>query len=276
VGDLYAACLDIDGFGEINEFYGHPEGNRLLCELVRIVRSCGRTDDVLIRDHGDRFFLLMDRERPEEALETMEQVLRSFKELELRTEKGTYSRTLSIGLGAYSEQVEAGGPEALLELALRTMLAAKAEGGGVVRTYSADNLDSNLPLLRIAVVDDDPLLCKMLLRQLSDIGGSGIRTEIRSYPDGEQFLEDTWHSEPGTTIVVLDRLMPRMNGMEVLRRLRASYDRRKYRIVMLTGVNADADIASALEEGTDDYLTKPFSLLELEARLKRYVRGLRK
>ncbi|WP_438445201.1 response regulator [Gorillibacterium sp. sgz5001074] len=270
----YVACFDIDGFGEINDYYGHSEGNRLLTELARLIRRVARGGDMLIRDHGDRFFLMMAREKPEDAAQTVEEVLREFKAAVRRTELGSYSRTASAGLAAVlSPGAE---PEEWLDRAQQAMRSAKADGGGLLRIFDQEHPSCTLPQLRVAIVDDDPLLCQMLQRQLDGLGGPGIRTDIRTYPDGEQFLEDEWHTGPGTTLLVLDRLMPRMNGMEVLRRLRASYDRRKYRIVMLTGVDADADVASAIEEGTDDYLTKPFSLVELEARLKRFVRGIRK
>ncbi|MNN74721.1 Response regulator MprA [compost metagenome] len=78
----------------------------------------------------------------------------------------------------------------------------------------------------------------------------------------------------GRYLLVLDRMMPRMNGMEVLRKLRSGAGRGEYTILMLTGVNEEREIAEAIQAGTDDYLTKPFSLVELEARVVRLLRGM--
>ncbi|MNR00296.1 Transcriptional regulatory protein OmpR [compost metagenome] len=109
------------------------------------------------------------------------------------------------------------------------------------------------------------------LRDMEVVGGEGL--EIRTFADGEAFFSDEWHHSEGAYLLILDRMMPRMNGMEVLTRLRAEYPADKYRILMLTGNGDETEIAQAIQAGTDDYVTKPFRLPELEARIRRLLQG---
>ncbi|WP_017812512.1 GGDEF domain-containing response regulator [Paenibacillus shenyangensis] len=123
---------------------------------------------------------------------------------------------------------------------------------------------------RLAIIDDDDLIRGMLSKRL---GGLDIEhtLEIRTFSDGEEFFTDPWHGEDAQYVVILDRMMPRMNGMEVLRRIRSMEMRANYMVLMLTSVGDDREVAEAIRAGTDDYLTKPFSIVELEARIRRLL-----
>ncbi|WP_167859803.1 response regulator [Paenibacillus cymbidii] len=129
---------------------------------------------------------------------------------------------------------------------------------------------------RVAVIDDDPLIRNMLERRVRDLEEAETGLDVRTYPDGEAFFQDEWHRSGQAYLLILDRMMPRMNGMEVVRRLRAEHPADKYRILMLTGIGDEADIAQAIRAGTDDYVTKPFRLPELEARIRRLLPGGRR
>ncbi len=123
---------------------------------------------------------------------------------------------------------------------------------------------------RLAIIDDDDLIRNMLTKRLSALQAEH-ELDIRSFSDGEDFFTDPWHGEDAKYLLILDRMMPRMNGMEVLRRLRSSDKRNRYMVLMLTGVGDDREVADAISAGTDDYLTKPFSMVELEARIRRLL-----
>ncbi|WP_162198439.1 GGDEF domain-containing response regulator [Paenibacillus wulumuqiensis] len=123
---------------------------------------------------------------------------------------------------------------------------------------------------RLAIIDDDDLIRGMLSKRL---GGLDIEhtLEVRTFSDGEDFFSDPWHGEDAQYVIILDRMMPRMNGMEVLRRIRGMEKRANYMVLMLTSVGDDREVAEAIRAGTDDYLTKPFSIVELEARIRRLL-----
>ncbi len=123
---------------------------------------------------------------------------------------------------------------------------------------------------RLAIIDDDDLIRNMLKKRLSALQAEH-ELDIRTFSDGEEFFSDPWHGENARYLLILDRMMPRMNGMEVLRRLRSSDKRNRYTVLMLTGVGDDREVADAISAGTDDYLTKPFSMVELEARIRRLL-----
>lgn len=126
---------------------------------------------------------------------------------------------------------------------------------------------------RIAILDDDPIIRNLLQRRLKDWQLDGKAPEVRTFADGSAFFEDDWYRQKGNYLLILDRMMPKINGIEVLTRLRADYPADRYRIIMLTGVGEQEEIAQAMRLGTDDYVTKPFRLPELEARMLRLLQG---
>ncbi len=110
---------------------------------------------------------------------------------------------------------------------------------------------------KILIVDDDTTLLRFLQEYFGD-GGYEVRTANR----GQAGLREFYDMRPD--IVVLDVMMPGMDGWEVCARLRELAD---VPIIMLTAKSAEADKLRGFRLGVDDYLTKPFSFAELEARL---------
>ena len=115
------------------------------------------------------------------------------------------------------------------------------------------------PLVLIA--DDDPLLRQILEHKLASNGYRVVAVE-----DGQAAL-DAAAEKP--SVVVLDAMMPVMDGFETLRRLKADPDLKSITVVMLTALKRDEDIVSALKLGAADYLAKPFNPDELVVRLQR-------
>jgi two-component system response regulator MprA len=117
--------------------------------------------------------------------------------------------------------------------------------------------------MRILVVDDEPAVRDSLERALRLEG-----YEITVAADGEEALESL--SQNGTDAVVLDVMMPRMDGLQVCRAMRAGGDRTP--VLMLTARDAVSDRVAGLDAGADDYVVKPFALDELLARLRALLR----
>lgn len=114
----------------------------------------------------------------------------------------------------------------------------------------------------ILVVDDDPLLLLLLEHKLRGAGHA-----VFTAPDGLAALEAISVVKPG--VVVLDALMPRMDGFEVLRRIKRHASLSGLRIIMLTVLRHQDDVVGALKLGADDFLVKPFIPDELLARIAR-------
>jgi two-component system response regulator MprA len=120
--------------------------------------------------------------------------------------------------------------------------------------------------MRVLVVDDEPAVRGAVDRALRL---EGYRTELVG--DGREALDALAAAPPDA--VVLDVLMPRVDGLEVCRRLRAAGDRTP--VLLLTGCGGVADRVRGLDAGADDCLVKPFALEELLARVRALLRRAR-
>lgn len=119
--------------------------------------------------------------------------------------------------------------------------------------------------MRILVVDDDPSVRDSLRRSLSFNG-----YDVDLSADGRQALDRITEARPDA--LVLDVLMPHVDGLETCRTLRESGD--DIPILVLTARDAVADRVAGLDAGADDYLPKPFALEELLARLRALLRRM--
>lgn len=114
----------------------------------------------------------------------------------------------------------------------------------------------------ILVVDDDPTISEVVARYLEREG-----YDVHTAPDGVKALEQARLNCPD--LVVLDLMLPRVDGLEVCRQLRADGH---VPIIMLTAKGEETDKLVGLNMGADDYMTKPFSPRELVARVKSVLR----
>ena len=137
----------------------------------------------------------------------------------------------------------------------------------------ADSASITLRKLKVGIIDDDRLIREMLRHQLEDIAEQDFEVDIRTYPDGEEFFNDPWHRQNERFLLIIDRIMPKMDGLEILQRIRTQYDRRRYLCMILTSRDSEEEISLAIQRGADDYMIKPFSIKELRARIRRLIRG---
>lgn len=115
---------------------------------------------------------------------------------------------------------------------------------------------------RVLVVDDEKLIVKGIRFSLEQEG-----MEVSCAYDGEEALNMAKENE--YDIILLDIMLPRMNGLEVCQQIR---EFSSVPIVMLTAKGEDMDKILGLEYGADDYITKPFNILEVKARIKAIMR----
>lgn len=115
---------------------------------------------------------------------------------------------------------------------------------------------------KVLVVDDEKLIVKGIRFSLEQDG-----MEVDCAYDGEEALECIHNKE--YDIVLLDLMLPKLSGMEVCQQVREFSD---VPIIMLTAKGEDMDKILGLEYGADDYITKPFNILEVKARIKAIIR----
>lgn len=118
--------------------------------------------------------------------------------------------------------------------------------------------------MKILVVDDEKLIVKGIKFSLEKDG-----YEVEAAYDGLSGLEMI--KQGGYDLVLLDVMLPKMNGFEVCQ---AAREFSSVPIIMLTAKSDDSDKIAGLEYGADDYITKPFNILEIEARIKAIFRRM--
>lgn len=121
---------------------------------------------------------------------------------------------------------------------------------------------------RVLVVDDEPAQLELLAYNLEAEGFGVIRAT-----NGEEALMVVDEEVPD--IIVLDWMMPKLSGIEACRRLKKRSETADIPIIMLSAKSDDVDMVRGLDTGADDYMVKPYSVLELVARVRTQLRRTR-
>ncbi len=141
-----------------------------------------------------------------------------------------------------------------------------------IKTHEEPNVNSTMMAKRqsavrerILVIDDEEDLLELVNYNLSKEG-----YRVQCVASGEEALNEARKGLPD--LIVLDLLLPRVDGLEVCRLLKSDLKTQHIPILMLTAKSEEADVVTGLEIGADDYLTKPFSPRVLLARIKALLR----
>jgi DNA-binding response OmpR family regulator len=133
------------------------------------------------------------------------------------------------------------------------------------KDQSSDAADATESPASILVVEDEADLQELLRHNLKRHG-----FDVRSALDGQQALRAVAEQPPD--LVVLDVMLPLIDGLEVCRRLRGDPATAHIPVIMLTARTEEADVVAGLDLGADDYVTKPFRMRELIARIRTRLR----
>ena len=122
-------------------------------------------------------------------------------------------------------------------------------------------------MAKILIVDDEQDIADLISYNLEKEG----YTTIKAY-DGGDVLKTVKNQKPD--LIILDLMLPRMNGLDICRAIRANPETVQLPIIMLTAKSDEVDKIIGLEIGADDYMTKPFSVKELIARVRTVLRRI--
>ena len=117
----------------------------------------------------------------------------------------------------------------------------------------------------IVIIEDDESIREMLRYYFRSVG-----YEVACFETGEDSLEKAGEVKP--SLYILDIMLPGMDGLEILRRIRADARLEETPVLMLTARTSEMDKVKGLETGADDYVVKPFGIMELQARVKALLR----
>jgi len=117
------------------------------------------------------------------------------------------------------------------------------------------------------IIEDDADIAESVRYNLET---AGFRAQVAL--TGEQGLTLALEAAPAPALIILDLMLPGMNGMDLCRRLRKENQTRRTPIIMLTAKTSEGDRVAGLDVGADDYIAKPFSVRELLARVRAVMR----
>lgn len=257
---LSLAILDLDHFKSVNDTYGHGVGDEVLRRLGPVVTAALRQTDLLARWGGEEFVILFPKAGITGSTWALQKALDAFGQEQFRGEDGVpFQVTFSAGVTAVLDEADVDGAVASAD---RLLYRAKSSGRNRILNES---LDAPQEKKKILLAEDDEEVASVIMHLLGQEG-----FEVIQFPNGSAALRGA--PDVDASLAILDVKMPGIDGFELLERLREMPPYRKIPIVMLTSMGSEKDIVRGFESGADDYIMKPFSPIELLARVRRLIR----
>ncbi|MEH7439594.1 diguanylate cyclase [Neobacillus drentensis] len=267
------AIIDLDHFKQINDSFGHLTGDYVLSTFANFLKEHTRTSDIVFRYGGEEFVILFQNTAQNDAVEIVLRLLREFSMTNF--EKNETIFTVTFSAGVFTIHL----PDILLEEALKiadqALYQAKKNGRARVEVINHSPIELSKKTLFVSIIDDDAIIRTMLVRILKVIDFDHFELNLEAFEDGVQFFESKRIEESGEHFLILDGVMPGMDGIEILQKVKRLKKDRNMHVLMLTGRKSESDIERALKLGADDYVTKPFSIKELQARIQRLIKRMK-
>jgi two-component system, cell cycle response regulator len=260
------AFIDLDHFKNLNDSFGHLTGDQVLVKFANFLKENTRSSDIVFRFGGEEFVVLFQNTRQSEAVEIVSRLLNEFSRHSFEKDQQTFYITFSAGVYTINN------PDTMIVDAInaadQALYKAKAAGRARVETINQPLENVVKKKLFITIIDDDDIIRTMLMRILKTMEFEQLEIDVEAFSDGIKFFESQRLEKSGEHFLILDGVMPVMDGIEILQRVKKE---RNLLVLMLTGRKSESDIEKALKLGADDYITKPFSIKELQARIQRLI-----
>ena len=250
------AVLQIDAFASLASNFGRATTDSVLRGIGGLLPKSFRAEDVAGWWGGADFTIGMYGSAKEHAAIKLAQICTKVAEMNFPTEDGRRVHVAcSGGIAQYPGDGES--VEALREEALKALAKARETGGNPVGISGVKATGAMTRRVDVAIVDDDPVLVALLQHAMESRS-----MRVATYTDGEAAVAALTGTAPEVqaSIILLDVDLPALNGLDVLRRLKAGDVTRLSNVVMLTARTGERDVLTALELGASDHITKPFSV----------------
>lgn len=250
------AMIDLDDFKLYNDTCGHNAGDLALTTVAGVIRGMiRRTTDILIRYGGDEFLLVMPGVKEEDFAQKLRQIQ---NEVHSKEVPGFSRLQLSVSIGGVlSEEHKI---ENAVEMADKLMYRAKNHKNAVVTAVNSQMAgpngvfqeDSEKIRQQILIVDDSELNREILSEML--------HTDFRilEAEDGAQALEMLQQQGTGISLVLLDIIMPVLDGFGVLSYMAREHIIEDIPVIMISSDDSEKNIRRAYELGVSDYISRPF------------------
>ena len=249
------AMIDMDDFKIYNDTYGHNAGDLALITTVEAIRRCIRKNDTLIRYGGDEFLLVLQGISETMFREKLKQIRTEIYNANVPTYSRLQSSASIGGVMSAGRTVE----ETVME-ADKFMYLAKNRKNTVVTEKDFANeegedgtaLEALKVKQQILIVDDSEMNREILTEMLQD------DFRILEAENGEEALKMLKQYDTGISLMLLDIVMPVMNGFEVLAAMAREHWMDDIPVIMISSEGSEDYIRRAYEMGIADYIRRPF------------------
>ncbi len=247
VMDAGVAVVDLDDFKLYNDAFGHQAGDLALEMFAKVAQQNIRKSDTLVRYGGDEFLIVMPN-IPEQVLQRKMQLICS--QIHDSLIPGYPNMQVSVSIGAtiaHDEPISSA-----LERADRLMYRAKTRKNTVVMEHENEQAEEEVPKQKVLIVDDAEMNRAILTEIL------GNEYEILEAENGRECMQLLQKYRTGISVILLDIVMPVMNGFAVLGEMARQGLIDDIPIIMISSADSDDVIRQAYELGVTDYISRPF------------------
>jgi diguanylate cyclase (GGDEF)-like protein len=249
------AVLQVDAFASLATTFGRATANNVLRSIGELLPRSFRGEDVAGWWGGADFTVGMYGSTKEHAAIKLAQICAKIAEQNFTADDGRRVH-VSCSAGVAQYQIDGDTVPSLWDAAHKALQQARSDSTRV----GISGVTMTGPMTRrvdVAVVDDDTALVSLLQHAMESRSLS-----VATYSDGEAAVAALTGASPEVRarLILLDVDLPALNGLEVLRRLKAGEVTRLSNVVMLTARTGERDILAALELGAADHIAKPFSV----------------
>lgn len=245
--DAGVAVVDLDDFKLYNDVFGHHAGDLALEMFAQVAQQNIRKSDTLVRYGGDEFLIVMPN-IPERVLQRKLQLICS--QIHDSLIPGYPNMQVSVSIGAtiaHDEPISSA-----LERADRLMYRAKTRKNTVVMEHENEQVEEEVPKQKVLIVDDAEMNRAILTEIL------GNEYEILEAENGRECMQLLQKYRTGISVILLDIVMPVMNGFAVLAEMARQGLIDDIPIIMISSADSDDVIRQAYELGVTDYISRPF------------------
>ena len=255
--DAGIAMLDLDDFKTYNDIYGHVAGDKVLVTVSTAIISCVRKTDRLVRYGGDEFLLVMPGISPEAFVEKLHRIQNGIRSMSV---EGYPQLKLSVSIGGTLTNGETVG-KAMCR-ADEYMYQAKTSKNTIVTEKDGQRTPEeivaagrrNASRYRILIVDDSEMNRMILSEMLKG------EFEILEAENGSVCLDMLSRYEMKISLILLDIVMPGMDGFGVLEYMNRNNLIKDIPVIMISGEDSGEVIKQAYEWGVSDYIKRPFDM----------------
>ncbi len=247
VMDAGVVIVDLDDFKLYNDAFGHHAGDLALETFAQVAQQNIRKSDTLVRYGGDEFLIVMPN-IPELVLQRKLQLICS--QIHDSLIPGYPNMQVSVSIGAtiaHDEPISSA-----LERADRLMYRAKTRKNAVVMEHENEQAEEEVPKQKVLIVDDAEMNRAILTEIL------GNEYEILEAENGRECMQLLQKYRTGISVILLDIVMPVMNGFAVLGEMARQGLIDDIPIIMISSADSDDVIRQAYELGVTDYISRPF------------------